>query len=274
MAAQIDAVTEFQNTFKLMFQKRNWMVALPPVIGGVVAAIIAGIGFAIAFGSLMGAGGLAGMMGAGGEGRGAGGLVAMLFTGVGLVFLIALIVAVIIGAFGLIWAYSAAEPVWSGADPDLGGGFNKAMSRLGAVIVLGLIFGIIICLSWTVLVPLAAAVFFAIWGLYTVPIIVKENQPAFGAISGSLKLSRENMNTTLMLLLGLIVIGVAASVVNVILGIIPIIGALVGLCVSAVAQGMSALAVWRFYNLVTGAATPAVAVAAPPPPPPPTTPTT
>src|SRR5215470_3473630 len=51
MAAQIDAVTEFQNAFKLLFQKRNWMVALPVVIGGVIAGIIGGVGFFVAFGS-------------------------------------------------------------------------------------------------------------------------------------------------------------------------------------------------------------------------------
>jgi hypothetical protein len=268
MAAQIDAVTEFQNTFKLLFQKRNWMVALPVVIGGVIAGIIGGIGFFVAFGSLIGAGGLAGAMS--GEGRGGGGLAAMLLSGAGLIFLVVLVIAIIVGAFAAIWTYSAAEPVWSGGDPDLGGGFSKATGRLGAVIVLGLIAAVIVALSWTIIVPLAAAVFFLVWGLYIVPIIVKDNQSAFGAISASMKLSRENMNPTLMLLLGLIVIGVATGIVNAILGIIPLIGALVGLAVSALAQGFSSLAVWRFYNILTGAAAPAAAAA----PPPPTTPTT
>lgn len=262
MAAQIDAVTEFQNAFKLLFQKRNWMVALPVVIGGVAAGILVGIGFALAFGSLMGAGGLAGAMG--GEGRGAGGLFAMLLSGAGLLFLLALIIAIIIGCFAAVWTYAAAESVWSGADPDLGASFSKAMGRLGAVAVLGIIAAVIVCLSWTFIVPLAAAVFFLVWGLYIVPFIIKDNQSAFGAISSSMKLSRENMNSTLMLLLGLIVIGVAIGIVNAILGIIPFIGAIVGLIVSALGQGLSSLAVWRFYNILTGAAAPAVAAAPPP----------
>jgi hypothetical protein len=270
MAAQIDAVAEFQKTFQLLFQKKNWMVAVPLLIGGVVAGIVVGIGFAVAFGSLFAGAGLAGAMG-GGEGRGAGGLAAMLFSGVGLVFLLALVIAVIIGAFATVWTYAGAEPVWSGGDPDIGGGFSKAMSRLAAIAVLGLIGAVILCLSWTFIVPLAAAVFFLGWGLYIVPIVVKDNQSAFGAISASIKLSNENRNPTWMLLLGLIVIGVATGIVQAILGIIPILGALVGLAVSALAQGFSALAVWRFYNLVTGAATPTAPVVATAPP---TTPTT
>jgi hypothetical protein len=267
MAAQIDAVAEFQKTFQLLFQKRNWMVALPPVICGVVAGIIIGIGIALAFGSLMAGGGAAGMMGAGGEGRGAGGLLAALFTGAGLLFLVALVIAVIIGAFGSVWAYAAAEPVWSGGDPDIGGGFSKAMSRLSAIIVLGLIAAVIVCLAWTFIVPLAAAIFFLGWGLYIVPIILKDNQSAFAAISASMKLSNEARNTTWMLLLGLLVIGVGTGIVNAIIGIIPFLGALVGLAVGALAQGLGALAVWRFYNIVTGAATPTppvVAAAGPP----------
>lgn len=270
MAAQIDAVAEFQKTFQLLFQKKNWMVAVPVLISSVVAGIIVGIGVAIAFGSLFAGGGAASMMG-GGEGRGAGGMFAILFTGVGLVFLLALIIAVIVGAFGAVWEYAAAEPIWSGGDPDIGGGFSKAMSRLAAIVVLGLIAAVIVCLAWTFLVPLAAAVFFLGWGLYIVPIILKDNQSAFGAISASMKLSNEQRNPTWMLLLGLLVIGVGTGIVNAILGIIPFLGALVGLCVGALAQGFSALAVWRFYGLVTGAATPtAPAVAAAPP----TTPTT
>ena len=270
MAAQIDAVVEFQKTFQLLFQKRNWMVALPPVIGGAVGGIVIGIGIAVAFGSLFAGGATAGMM-SGGEGRGAGGLVAALFTGVGLLFLVCFAIATIIFAFAAVWAYATAEPVWSGGDPDIGAGFSKAMSRLPAVAILGLIGAVIAILFWTVIVPLAAAVFFLVWGLYIIPFIVKDNQTTFGAISASMKLSRENMNTTLMLLLGLIVIGVGCGIVNAILGIIPFIGWIAGLVVGALAQGLSALAVWRFYNLLTGAATP-TAIA--PPPPAPTTPTT
>jgi hypothetical protein len=269
MAAQIDAVAEFQKSLQLLFQKKNWMAAIPPVIGGAVALIIMGVGFAVAFGSMFAGAGLAGAMG-GGEGRGAGGMAAMLFSGVGLVFLLALVIGVIIGAFALVWTYAVAEPIWSGGDPDIGGGFSKAMARLPAIAVLGLIGAVIACLGWTVIVPLAAAVFFLGWGLYVVPFIVKDNQSTFGAISASMKLSGEQRNPTWMLLLGLIVIGVATGVVQAILGVIPFLGWIVGLCVSALAQALSALAVWRFYSLVTGAATP-TAVAAPPPPSAPTT---
>jgi hypothetical protein len=267
MAAQIDAVAEFQKTFQLLFQKRNWMVAVPPVIGGAIALVIIGVGFAVAFGSLFAGAGLAGAMAGGGEGRG-GGIAAMLFSGVGLVFLVALVIGVIVGAFALVWTYAAAEPVWSGGDPDIGGGFSKAMARLSAVAVLGLIFAVMACLGWTIIVPIAAAIFFLGWGLYIVPLIVKENQSAIDAIKGSIKLSNEQRNPSWMLLLGLIIIGFASGVVNAILGVIPFLGWIVGLCVSALAQGLSALAVWRFYNLVTGAATPtAPAVASAPPPP-------
>jgi hypothetical protein len=256
MAAQIEAVAEFQKTFQLLFQKRNWMLAVPILIGGLVAGLVVGIGVFVAFGSLIAGGGLAGAMTGGGEGRGAGGMAALLFSGVGLVFIVALAIAVILGAFSAVWAYCAGEPVWSGADPDIGGGFSKAMTKLPAIAVLGLIFALVILLAWTFIVPLVVGLFFAIFGLYTVPFIVQGNQSAFGAISASMKLTQANFQTTLMLLLGLIVVGVACGIVNAILGIIPILGALVALAVAALAQGFSILAVWRFYNLLTGAAAP------------------
>jgi hypothetical protein len=244
MAVQIDAVAEIQKTFQLLFQRKNWMLALPILVGGAVAVVVAGIVGMLAFGSLM-TGGLAGAMATGDNSRGAGGLFALLFSGLGLLFLVACVVAVIAGMFGYAWAYAAAEPVWQGGDPDIGGGFSKAMAKLPQLIVLGLILGVVfLFLGWTLIVPLAVFLFCA----YALPYIIQGNESATGAISASINLAKNNLGPTAMLLLAIVVISFVVGLV----GAIPILGWIVQIVGAPLVGAFNILAIMRWYNLLTG----------------------
>ncbi len=250
MAVQIDAVAEIQKTFQLLFQRKNWMLALPILVGLAVAGIIVGICGAIAFGSLM-AGGAAGL--ASGDNR-AGGLFAMLFSGLGLLFLVAIVVAVVAGTFGYAWAYAAAEPVWQGGDPDISASFSKAMAKLPQLIILGLIFGVVfLFLGWTIIVPILVLLFC----MYSLPYIMQGNESATGSISASINLSKANLGTTAMLIVALIIIGFVAGLVSGIFGLIPLLGWIVQIAVGALIGAFNILAIMRWYNLLTG--TPAAA---------------
>ncbi|MBV8172349.1 MAG: hypothetical protein JO219_10520 [Candidatus Eremiobacteraeota bacterium] len=268
MAAQFDAVAELTGTFKTLFEKRNWMLAVPVLVTALVTAILIAIGVMVGFGSLFAAGGLAGMAGAGEGGRGPAALAAGIFSGAGLLFLICALVGVLVSVFGYAWAYAAAEPVWKGGDPDIGGGFNRALSKLAPLVVLGIIVVLVAgLLSWTIIVPLA--VFF--FCLYTIPYVMQGNQSGTGAIGASINLVKDNFGPTAMLFLGLIIVGIVAGIINAILGLIPVLGQIVAIVVASLIGAYSTLAIMRWYTLLTGSA---VATAAPAPPaPPPAAPT-
>jgi hypothetical protein len=266
MAAQFDAMTELTGTFKLLFQKKNWMLAVPILVSLLVAGIVIAVAGMVAFGSLMAGGGLAGAMAGGGESRGPMAMFGLLFSGLGLLFVIAVLAGIVIAVFGYGWAYAAAEPLWKGGDPDIGGGFNKALAKLGSLVVLALIVGIVdALLFWTVIVPIL--IFF--FCIYTIPYVMQTNQSGAGAIGASINLAKDNFGPTALLFVALIVVGIVAGIVNGILGLIPLLGQIIAIVVGALVGAYTILAVMRFYNLLTGSAT-AVPVAAPPPP---TTPT-
>ncbi|HLN47272.1 MAG TPA: hypothetical protein VK216_03315 [Magnetospirillaceae bacterium] len=259
MAVQIDAVAEVQKTFQLLFQRKNWLLALPILVGFAVAGICVGIVGAIAFGSLIAGGGLAGAMAGGGDARGPGAMIAMLFSGLGLLFIVALLVGIVIGVFGYAWAYAAAEPIWQGGDPDISGGFSKAMGKLPQLIVLGLIVGVVtLLLFWTFIVPLAVG-FFCI---YTIPYVMQGNESGTGSIGASINLAKNNFGPTGMLFLALIVVGIVAGIISSILAIIPLLGLIVQLAVTSLVGAFNIAVIMRWYNLLTGAPS----AAAPPAP--------
>jgi len=255
MAAQFDAVAELQKSFQLLFQKNNLMLAVPILVGSLVAGIIIAIGVVIAFGSLLAGGGMAAIL-SGGASHGAG-ILGLLFSGLGFVFVVLCFVAVIVALLGYAWAYAAAEPVWQGSEVDIGGGLNKALAKVGPLAVLGIILALVFgLLWWTILVPILVGLFC----VYCVPYIMQGNQSGTGAIGASINLAKDNFGPTGILFLAFIVLGVASAIINAILGFIPILGQLVALAVGALLGAFCILAVQRFYTLLTGA--PAASTAA------------
>ncbi|HXM17677.1 MAG TPA: hypothetical protein VN934_02585 [Candidatus Tumulicola sp.] len=241
-APQIDAVNEFQNLFKMLFKGQNWMLALPILIGFIVAGIVLGIVFFIAIAPLLGAAMMSGNNSAANAGAAGLGFLSIVLIGIGC------LVAIVLIMLTYAWAIEAAEPMWGGGAPDIGGGIGRAMGKLGPVAIGGGIVAIVmLLLGITFIGPI-------IWGffcLYVLPLIVLGNEGGTGAIGASIKLVRENLGPTLMLLLGLIVVGIAGGIVNAILGIIPILGHIVALAVSSVLGAFNVLAIVRWYKLLT-----------------------
>jgi hypothetical protein len=256
MAAQFEAVAELQKTFQLLFQKKNWMLAVPILISVLVAGIAVAVGGMVAFGSLLAGGGLAGAMsGEGGGGRGPAALLALVFSGLGFLFLIAVLAAIVIAIFGYGWAYAAAEPVWQGGDADIGGGFGKAMSKLPQLVILAIIVGVIEMLFfWTIILPILIGLFC----IYCIPYIMQGGQSATGSIGASINLAKSNFGPTAMLFLAFIILGFVAGIINAVLGWIPLLGQLVAIAVGSLLGAYGILAIMRFYNLLTGSATPTV----------------
>jgi len=257
MAAQFDAVAELQKSFQLLFQKKNWMLAVPILVGCLVAGIIIAIGVVIAFGSLLAGGGMAAILSGGGT-HGAG-VLGLLFSGLGFVFVVLCFVAVIVALLGYAWAYAAAESLWQGGDADIGGGLNKALAKVGPLSVLGIILALVsVVLGWTIIVPILVGLFC----VYCIPYIMQGNQSGAGAIGASINLAKDNFGPTGILFLAVIVLCIAAVIATKILGFIPILGQLAALAVVALLGAVGILAVQRFYTLLTGAPAPTTAARA------------
>lgn len=254
MAAQFDAVAELTKSFQLLFQKKNWMLAVPILVGSLVAGIVIALGVMAVFGSMLAGGGMAALLSGGGsEARGGAGLFGALFSGLGILFIVLVIVGLIVAMLGYAWAYAAALPLWQGGDPDIGGGFGKALAKVGPLTVLGLIFTVVfVLLGWTIIVPIAAGIFC----VYCIPYIMQGNESGTSAIGASINLAKNNLGPTAMLFLAFVVVGVAAGIVNAILGIVPILGQLIALAVGALLGAFAILAVQRFYALLTGTTAP------------------
>jgi hypothetical protein len=271
IANQIDALAELQLAFRVLTKNLS-LTAIPIAAmllsGGLVvlAAIVAGASGYIASGMSD----LSSMMG--------------ILTAGAIWFGIALLIALILGLIAEAAVIGGSELVWEGRTPDLSSGLGRAFGKIGDLFLFGLVAGILfVAVSWTVVGPLVLSYFF----MYAAPAIVIGNQNAFGAIGTSWRLSTQNFGPSASAFLGLIVVGICAGIVNVILGFIPVLGHIVALLVFGFVLAYAALVAVRFYDLLMGKATPAVASAipaapvgsmptptpySPPPPPPPVTP--
>ena len=264
MAGQFDAVAELTASFKLLFQRNNWMLAIPVLVGSIVGVLVLGVCLAIGFGSaifsLIGAGAMTAGSSSGNIPTGMGALMGAIFGFGGLMLIIGVILCAVVITVGYAWTYAAGEPVWKGGAPDIGGGFSKALAKFGPLFVAALIIGLVLSLTfWTFIVPIAIGLFC----LFVIPYIMQANESGWGSISASIKLVSSNFGPAGMLFLGLIVVAVASAIINMILGIIPILGHLVALAVNALLAAFTLLAIMRFYALLTGAAAPSAPAATP-----------
>src|ERR1039457_6541058 len=104
MTASFDAVAELTKTFSLLFQKKNWMLAVPLLIGTLVAVAVVGLTFVLALGPAIATaiyGGASGNMSSP-----TAFLPALLGVG-GLLVLVGVLVAFAIAMFTYGWAYAA-----------------------------------------------------------------------------------------------------------------------------------------------------------------------
>src|ERR1022692_3415490 len=128
-----DPVAEATSAFQLVI--KNWVLAVPQLIVGVIAIALALI---LGMGSIFAAGGLGAMMGRGGD-NGAG--LAALSGLIGTIWIIVLVA----GILGLI-AYGAtilaANDAWAGRPVDIGGAIGKSIGSIVNLLIFGIIIGI------------------------------------------------------------------------------------------------------------------------------------
>lgn len=252
---EIDASAEAQDLFRRLFEGRNWMLLLPPLA-------TVGVALAIALPLFV----LAAVMVAFGAGLSSekmgthdvpavvvalGPATAILLGA--LAFLASMLWLFVVSTLGHAWTLAAGEPVLRGQPADLAGGFARALSKFGPLFIAGVLIG----LGAFVLLPTIVGWFvWLFFCVYAAPAILFGNESGVGGISRSFHLVRDNLVPTLLLLLLLVVIAVAAALCNFAINLVPFIGFLVALPLSGLQSAYSALAVARWYYIVTGTSPP------------------
>lgn len=257
IARQFDPVAELQSAFSVLM--KNYSIAAIPLVALIACVAV----FAVVFGI---GGGAALLTGAFTDLSSDPTKLLAVFAGMGLWLGIAALVAGIIQFIALGATAAASESAWQTGTADVGGGFSRALGKIGELIFYGILFTIVMAvIGWTVI----GAIAWAFLMLYGVPAIIVGGESAVGAIGASWNMATKNAGPTFAAFIGIILMWIVVVIVNLVIGHIPILGWIVQLALNSLLGAYVALVVVRFYDLLRGTATAtAVAPAAPPPPPP------
>ena len=252
IARQIDAMAELKSAFDVL-TKNFTLAAIPTVALVLIGCLFAIVALATGASALL-SGGFNDPT-----------ILMSALAGGAFFFGIALIIAIIVSLIAQAAVIAASEAAWAGRQPDLGAGVGRAFSKAGELFLAGLVLAIIaIAVSWT-FVGLIALGFLM---MYVAPAIVLGGEGAMAALGTSWRMSTQNFGPTAGAFLGLIVAGIAAGIINAILGHIPIIGWIGILVVYGFVSAYQALVIVRFYDLLrTAPAAPPPISSGPPPTP-------
>lgn len=252
---QIDAMTELQNAFSVLF--KNWVLALPTAVVYLIAAVLAFFVFAGTFAPLIAMSMSGANMNANPQ--------AVLAALAGAAPFVALFVVIFILLSLLAQAViiGGAEHVWHGEPPDLSGGLSKAMSKLPQLILLFVVAAVCSLICGVLIVALGLGVVIGIlllfFFMYTLPAIVIGNEGVFQALGTSARLVRANLGPSIIAFLAIFVVNIIASIIlRIFDAMLPILAVIVNLVVGGLMTAFAALVVVRFYDLLRGS-TPQVA---------------
>jgi hypothetical protein len=246
LSRPIDAPGEIQRAIELLV--KNWQLALPTAIAALISTcliffFVAGTLAAITGTAVLGAG-----AGDAAKVAGAAALSSLLVT-------MAVIGPIIALASWLAHAavIAASRGVWHGAPVDLGAAFSAALAKLGPLIVAGILLTLIFLVS--LILPVIGFLAVAFFSIYTVPAIMLGNATGGSAIGESFRLAKDNAGPTFLLFFAIIIAYVVGTIVNSVLGHIPIVNFIAAFFVGGLVAAFAALASARFYEVLTGTAT-------------------
>jgi hypothetical protein len=241
VAAGFDASTEALSAFKKLFQRHNWLLGGPALIGQIAGFIFGFIAAVAAMGPAI----WQGAARSSSQAPVAGSAQTTTFV---IAIALAIVLAMLINALMYGWTLVAADPVWAGGDPAFDRGFSRAISKwLQMAAFQLLLLGMIVVSLITIVGPIVIAVL----AIYGPPFILFGGRSATQAIADSFRLASRNIGETLWLVLWLALISIGAFIPLLILGLIPVIGMFTQLAIQGLLNGFIALAVVRFYTLLT-----------------------
>ena len=137
-----------------------------------------------------------------------------------------------------------------GRATSLASGLAAAQRRLGDLVVASILASIVIMIGFMLfLVPGLIAAFFL---LYTLPEVMLGGTSGTGALSTSVKLVSSHLGDSLIVAVGLLVIGVLVGIVGMIFRFVPVLGALVSVILQAALAAYAAAVIVAAYRRAEG----------------------
>ena len=159
------------------------------------------------------------------------------------------LVSVISGIVGLLahgMTVAMADLTLKGEKASLAVGWSRLVSRLAPIIIASVLVGIIVSIaSMLLFLPGLIAAFLL---MFTLVAVMVDELGAFEAIKRSFHVTTKNFRATSVVFLVLIALGFIAGVVGFVLGLIPILGVVLGMVVSALYTGYVTIFVVRAYR--------------------------
>jgi hypothetical protein len=245
---QIDPVGELQRAAELLF--KNWVLAIPTAVVSLAIGIVCFLVVASAIATVFVGGVVGGHLGAGLAGLLAAAPLLLLFAAAAIV-LMALAQAVVV---------RAAEDVWEGRPLDLAASFGAITGRIvplvGALALSFLVLLIPLALS-AVIIGVPLVLIAAYFLMYVIPAVVLGGESASGALSASFAIAKANTGPSIVAFVGILVAGIAGSVVNTIFAHVPLLNIVVAFAVGGLTSAYAALVAARFYTLLRPVPSPA-----------------
>ncbi len=132
---------------------------------------------------------------------------------------------------------------------SIGSGLNRFFSRLGPIIIAGILSGLIVIVGAILcIIPGIIAGFFL---MFTIVGIVYSRLGAVESMSNSYNVVKSNISDSIILLAIIIGLGIGGGIASSILGIVPVIGALAGLVVQGILNTFTAVLLVNGYAGLT-----------------------
>ncbi|MBV8082782.1 MAG: hypothetical protein JOY86_07400 [Candidatus Eremiobacteraeota bacterium] len=248
MIAQFDSTKEATDAFRKIFQGRNWLLGLPNFAGTTVIAAFAFAAFVTTWFSIV-ANLFAAFAKVGPAAVPTISPAQVYFIVFAAIFFVLL--TLVVGAYTYGWSLAAAVSTWSGEAPALGPGAKTALLKLWPLIAFTLIVTLLSIIS---LVTIVGPIVIAVLAMYGPCYIVFKNRSAVEALSDSCRLAAQNLTPTAIVALflgGAYIVGLALTMM---LG--TFLGPLATTAFTWLFGAYSALAIVRFFNLLTPRAAP------------------
>ncbi|MDQ2818212.1 MAG: hypothetical protein M3T49_08420 [Candidatus Eremiobacteraeota bacterium] len=245
---QFDSVAELQHAYGVL--RGNWKLALPTALASLATVLFLTSVVAVTALSAVGAGALSGHPG---------GMAALLGAG-SLTFVAGLVLVLLIVAVAHATVIAAAQDAWLGQAVDLARGLRRALDKLPDIIIASIILAVLamICVPFILALGLGLLLLLGLGFcmMYVLPAIIVGQETGVSALGASWRLATANVAPSIVAFLGMLLAYVAATVVNGIIGHIPVIGWIAAFFVGGLTSAFGALVAVRFYDLLRGTAQP------------------
>jgi len=209
--------------------RENPILAVPSLVALLIVALL----------NLLLMGSAMGVMGRPGLGMGSLGA----FAGTAVLSIgLSILLSMLAGGMTVAMAHDAL----AGGSPSLGAGLAATQRRLGDLVVASILASVVLVVGFMLFfVPGLVAAFFL---LFTLPAVMVGGVGGVASLGASVRLVSARLGETVILAVGLLVIGLVVGVVGMLFRFVPVLGFLVALILQAALAGYASAAIVAAYR--------------------------